>query len=150
MLVELPCGTRVWHIGDPHLGKRFENGVPLHRCGEREARQMRKFKDELATDADVIIMVGDLFDHPQVAMATIIDAVDAIELAAMRRPNVQFFMMAGNHDRSRQLNTAGAWEVFRKIIEGRYRWQGRDHRLRAVAMGQARRRGAHRAFHEKP
>jgi DNA repair exonuclease SbcCD nuclease subunit len=119
MRVELSCGSTVWFIGDPHLGKRFENGVPLNRRGEREARQMRKFKDELETDADVIICVGDVFDHPQVSMATIIEAVDAIELAARRRPNVQFFMMAGNHDRSRQLNTVGAWEIFRRIIGGR-------------------------------
>jgi DNA repair exonuclease SbcCD nuclease subunit len=118
MMIELPCSSRVWHIGDPHLGKRFENGVPLDRRGEREARQMRKFKDELETDADIIIMVGDLFDHPQVALSVILEAVDAIELAARRRPNVQFFMMAGNHDRSRQLNTIGAWNIFRRIISG--------------------------------
>lgn len=120
MLTELPWATRVWHIGDPHLGRRFENGVPLHRRGEREARQMEKFKAELATDCDVNIMVGDLFDHPQVSMQVILDAVDAVEDAAKARPRTQFFMMAGNHDRSRQLNTVGAWEIFRRMVEGRH------------------------------
>lgn len=120
MLVELPCSTRVWLIGDPHLGRRFENGVPLHRRGERELAQMRKFKAELETDCDINIMVGDLFDHPQVSVAVIIEAVAAYERAAAHRPQTQFFAMAGNHDRSRQLNSAGAWELFRKIIEGRF------------------------------
>lgn len=119
MLCELPCSSQVWHVGDPHLGRKFENGVPLHRRGEREASQWRKFKDELATDCDINIMVGDLFDHPQVSLQVIVDAAEAYELAALRRPQTQFFLMAGNHDRSRQLNTIGAWEIFKKIMAGR-------------------------------
>lgn len=119
MQIELGTGERVWFIGDPHLGRRFENGVPLHRRGEREARQWRRFKDELNTDCDINIMVGDLFDHPQVSLQTIVDAAEAYELAALRHPKTQFFAMAGNHDRSRQLNTIGAWEIFAKIMAGR-------------------------------
>lgn len=109
----------IWHIGDPHLGRRFENGVPLHRRGEREAQQWAKFREELNTDCDINICMGDLFDHPQVSMQTIVDAADAYELAARRRPQTQFFVMAGNHDRSRQVNTIGAWEIFKKILAGR-------------------------------
>jgi DNA repair exonuclease SbcCD nuclease subunit len=120
MLIELSCDQRVWHMGDPHLGKRFENGVPLHRRGERETRQWRKFKDELAVDCDINICMGDLFDHPQVSLSTIVDAAEAYELAAMRRPKTQFFIMAGNHDRSRQLATIGAWDLFKKILAGRF------------------------------
>lgn len=121
MMIELPCSARVHHIGDPHLGRRFENGVPLHRRGEREARQWEKFKAELAIDCDINIMVGDLFDHPQVSMQVILDAVDAVEDAAKARPQTDFFMMAGNHDRSRQLNTVGAWEIFRRMVIGRHK-----------------------------
>lgn len=116
MLVELSNEQRVWMIGDPHLGRRFETGVPLHRRGEREKGQMRRFKGELATDCDINIMVGDLFDHPQVALSVVVEAADAVLAAAEDRPRTQFFMMAGNHDRSRQLGTIGAWEIFRRLI----------------------------------
>lgn len=118
MLVELPCDSRVWMIGDPHLGRRFETGVPLHRRGEREKGQMARFKEELATDCDINIMVGDLFDHPGVSLSVVIEAADAVLDAAARRPKTDFFMMAGNHDRSRQLGSIGAWEIFRRLIEG--------------------------------
>lgn len=120
MMLELACGQNLWLIGDPHLGKRFENGVPLDRRGEREARQFEKFLAELDADCDINIMVGDLFDHPQVAMSTILAAAEAYQFASERRPQTQFFVMAGNHDRSRQLNTIGAWEIFRKMVVGRY------------------------------
>lgn len=121
MLVELGCEQKVWFIGDPHLGKRFENGVPLHRRGEREKSQFAKFKAELATDCDINICVGDLFDHPQVSLATVVEVADAYELAALRRPETQFFVMAGNHDRSRQLGSIGAWEIFKKLATGKHR-----------------------------
>lgn len=120
MLLELPSDQRVWFIGDPHLGRRFENGVPLHRRGEREKRQFERFTNELLyVGVDMNIMVGDLFDHPQVSMQTILDAAEAYLHAADKRPSTDFFAMAGNHDRSRQLGSVGAWEVFKRLVEGR-------------------------------
>jgi DNA repair exonuclease SbcCD nuclease subunit len=119
MMIEGSCDERVWHIGDPHLGRRFENGVPLHRRGEREARQREKFRAELEIDCDINIMVGDLFDHPQVSLQTVLNAVEDYFEAAEAFPEREFFIMAGNHDRSRQLNAVGAWEVFKRIIDER-------------------------------
>ncbi|WP_037500531.1 metallophosphoesterase [Sphingomonas jaspsi] len=116
MEVETPSGVTVWLIGDPHLGRKFETGVPLDRRGEREARQLQKFKDELATDCDINIMVGDLFDHPQVSLTTILEATDAYLNAAQNNPKRTYVAMAGNHDRSRQLGSIGAWELFRRLI----------------------------------
>lgn len=115
----LQSGETIWFVGDPHLGRTFETGVPLHRRGEREARQFQRFVEELATDCDINIMVGDLFDHPQVSDKVRVAAADAYLAAARARPTTQFFVMAGNHDRSRQLDTVGAWEIFRRLVEGK-------------------------------
>ena len=118
-LYDTDDGHTVWLIGDPHLGRRFETGVPLHRRGEREAGQLVRFKEELATDCDTNIMVGDLFDHPQVALSVIVEAAEAYLQAADARPDTEFFAMAGNHDKSRNLSAIGAWEVFSRLIAGR-------------------------------
>jgi predicted phosphodiesterase len=102
-----------WLIGDPHLGRDFRNGTPLHRRGEREAMQLAQFREELATpDVDLVVMVGDLFDKPFVPLNTIHQAVDAVVEAAQARPGVTFYFLAGNHDKSRQLAIKGAWELF--------------------------------------
>lgn len=103
---------KLWLIGDPHLGRDFRNGTPLHRRGEREAMQLKQFKEELATDADMVVMVGDLFDKPFVSLPTINQAVDAVVEAAQARPETRFVFMAGNHDKSRQIAIKGAWELF--------------------------------------
>lgn len=102
-----------WLIGDPHLGRDFRNGTPLHRRGEREAMQLAQFKEELATpDVSVVVMVGDLFDKPFVPLPVINQAVDAVVEAAQARRDVSFYFLAGNHDKSRQLGIKGAWELF--------------------------------------
>lgn len=64
MKIKLSDGRIVNAIGDPHLGRKFEVGVPLARRGQREAAQMRDFREKLMEEADVCIVVGDLFDYP--------------------------------------------------------------------------------------
>lgn len=103
-----------WLIGDPHLGKKFEAGVPPLRRGEREREQMEQFKDELNTDAPMIVMVGDLFENPYVSHAVVKQTIDAVLSAARQRPEVQFVFMAGNHDRPRKLTASGAFDVFQR------------------------------------
>ena len=101
-----------WIIGDPHLGRKFNN-VALHRQGEREAAQLAQFKAELATpDVGIVVMIGDLFDKPFVPLSVINDAAHAVIEAAGAREDVTFVMLAGNHDKSRQLGLRGAWEIF--------------------------------------
>lgn len=112
-------GQRVGLIGDPHLGKDFDLHAPAHRKGERRMKQMAQFNEELWTeDVDIIVMVGDLFDHPQVSHSTILLAARAVLNAAEMRP-VTFIMMAGNHDMPRNLTTVGAWTTFTKMLEDR-------------------------------
>jgi DNA repair exonuclease SbcCD nuclease subunit len=107
---------KLWIIGDPHLGREFKNGVPLHRRGEREAAQMAQFRAELAEDAAMVVMIGDLFDKPFVPLPVIHATAAEIIAAALDRPHVTFVMLAGNHDKSRQLEVRGAWELLELAI----------------------------------
>lgn len=116
---QLASGARVHLIGDPHLGKKFEEGVPQNRRGERESRQAAHFANELEATADVIVMVGDLFDNPYVSDAVIVAAARAILGAAERNPDVLYVMMAGNHDKPRNLTLVGAWHAFREMTQHR-------------------------------
>jgi hypothetical protein len=114
-------GRRVHLIGDPHLGKAFgeEQGVPRHRRGERELSQALQFERELDEDADIVVMVGDLFDTPFVSKGVVVAAARAMLGAAERNPDVLFVAMAGNHDKPRNLTVVGAWHTFREIAQGR-------------------------------
>lgn len=105
----LADGTRVHLIGDPHLGKKFEVGVHVSRRGEREQKQAMHFRRELEADADIIVMVGDLFDHPYVGLSVIDAAATAIYSAALNNPDVTFIMMPGNHDLPRNVAAVGAF-----------------------------------------
>lgn len=118
---QLSTGARVHLIGDPHLGKKFgqEQGVLLHRLGERETRQAAHFADELEADADVIVMIGDLFDTPYVSDAVIVAAARAALSAAERNSDVLYVFIAGNHDKPRNLALVGAWHAFREMTQGR-------------------------------
>lgn len=108
---------RGWLIGDPHFGRNFRNGCPLHRRGDRERLQRDQFREELATpDVDVIVMVGDLFDQPVVPLPVLSQVISDVIEAAEARPFVSFIYMAGNHDLSRILDQQGAWDIFKLAV----------------------------------
>lgn len=109
-------GKTYWFVGDPHLGRDFRNGTPLHRRGEREAQQLQRFKDELAAECDINVMVGDLFEKPFVPLGAINEAAHAYVAAAQARPETTFIVMAGNHDLSRQLDVRGAFDILALAI----------------------------------
>lgn len=98
-------------IGDPHLGKKFNNGVPLHRKGEREAEQMKKFQEELldlfdseGNKVEAVIIVGDLFDQFHVSNEVIAKTFEILDQVAITNDDVTFLILRGNHDVTR--NTA--------------------------------------------
>jgi Calcineurin-like phosphoesterase len=119
MKITLPSGKTAWLIGDPHLGRKFETGVPLHRRGEREKKQMERFVTELNTQGvDYNIMVGDLFDHPHVGYGVTVAAAEAYRAAAKANWDIEYIAMAGNHDLPRNLGVVGAWDAFAKMLQG--------------------------------
>lgn len=116
----LADGTRVHLIGDPHLGRKFETGVSLKNRGVREASLFQDFRDRLETDADIIIMVGDLFDHPYVGYGVVDQAAAAIRSAAERNSDVIYIMLAGNHDLPRDTTVVGAFHDLDDRLRDRY------------------------------
>lgn len=112
MDIILKGGSRVRLIGDPHLGRQFEAGVPLDRRGERERRQMEKFKTLLEGDGyDYIIVMGDLFDHPYVGYSVVLETYKALVNAAASNKDTRYIVLAGNHDIPRNLEAIGAFHL---------------------------------------
>ena len=81
-IADLTVGTgKVRFIGDPHLGRVFKTGVPLHRRGEREEMVWATFEKALTEntqDIDAIVIMGDLFDKMHVPNAVVLRASDLL------------------------------------------------------------------------
>ena len=102
-------GLKVRLIGDPHLGRKFEVGVPLDRRGEREKNVIEDFQARVRSrDMDLTICMGDLFDKfavpPEIELAAI-DAYTGIS-------NKEQFIIMGNHDGSRDKLKRSSFDVF--------------------------------------
>lgn len=103
-------------IGDPHITRKFELGVPLGRRGEREQSLMADFSTRLLNgDEEIVIMVGDLFEKPICSIADLHWITAAIIGAARMQPEKIFVMMAGNHDISPQKDTYGAFHILQLL-----------------------------------
>ncbi|BCJ91741.1 hypothetical protein IZ6_24760 [Terrihabitans soli] len=106
-------------LGDPHLGRSFINGVPLHRRGEREALVRAAFRRSLIeTTARFHVCVGDLFDKPIVSYDTIMFAVETYREAAAKNRGTAFVVIRGNHDASRDLERVSAFDLFKAMMAG--------------------------------
>lgn len=114
MLLEI-SKQKINFIGDPHLGKKFNN-VPLHRKGEREKLQFEEFKKQLDIQCDVNIMVGDLFDVFDIPNELLLEVVNAIRQAKRNNPETMFIMMSGNHDISRDSSIKSSFHVLKEIL----------------------------------
>ena len=101
-------------LGDPHLGRTFVHGVPLHRRGEREAMLWRDFAQSLSSVAAPLhICMGDLFDRAVVSYDTIVSAARLYMHAAAKFPQTKFIILRGNHDTSRDADKVSAFEAER-------------------------------------
>lgn len=103
-------------LGDPHLGRRFKTGVPLHRLGDREELVWKEFEASLYGDMDVHINMGDLFDKFTVPAAVVLRAADAYITAARRQAGCQFVVLRGNHDVSRDSAQASSFDLFARLV----------------------------------
>ncbi|MGO7308794.1 metallophosphoesterase [Rhizobium ruizarguesonis] len=111
-------GKHIVLLGDPHLGRTFSNGVPLHRRGMREALVWQDFLDALRVPAgcDYHICLGDLFDKWIVPFDLILDVADHYRKAARENPGCHFFVLKGNHDWTRDLQRRSAFDVFAALV----------------------------------
>lgn len=104
-------------LGDTHLGREFIRNVPLSRRGERERLVWADFKAQLDPSGySQHIMLGDLFDHSRVSFETIVRAARIYRQTASASPDCRFFILAGNHDLSRDLEAVSAFEVFELLV----------------------------------
>lgn len=95
-------------LGDPHLGRRFLDGVPLHRRGHREEWMMKDFKDSLKSPiGEIHICVGDLFHTPFIPYDILHKVYTAYASASMDNRRTEYVILQGNHDVYRDGNLSG-------------------------------------------
>jgi DNA repair exonuclease SbcCD nuclease subunit len=106
-------------LGDPHLGKRFINGVPLEKRGLREEMQWRDFESSLMDVAHntLHVCMGDLFDTRIVPYSVVLRAAERYRHAAERNPDCTYVVIVGNHDDSRDTEQKTAFDVFSRLVE---------------------------------
>lgn len=112
-------GTKVGLLGDPHLGRRFVNNVPLHRRGDHEKLVNAGFRKHLigASGLDFHVCMGDLFDRPVVTPETVMFAADCYVYAAQYYPRTRFVVLAGNHDLAKDLDAVNSFDLFSRIVD---------------------------------
>lgn len=105
-------------LGDPHLGRSFIHGVPLHRRGERERMQFTQFRNSiLVPGGDLHVCMGDLFDKAIVPYSTILNTALAYAEAAQKNPKTQYVILKGNHDWMRDLEKPSAFDLFARMVK---------------------------------
>jgi hypothetical protein len=103
-------------LGDCHLGKKFDNGCPLHRRGDREKMQFDQFVAELEVACDLHIQVGDLFDRYVVPYSVVYRTAMAYRAAAKVNPDTTYVVLRGNHDASRDADRVSAFQLFAELV----------------------------------
>ena len=98
-------------IGDPHLGREFKQNVPLDRRGEREALMFKQFTDELNVPDDLIIVIGDLFEHWYISYENLYRTIEILLSWQKRFPKKVLVLLQGNHDYSPANGVYGAWDI---------------------------------------
>ena len=118
-MAKLSLPDDVTVMGDPHLGRKFKTGVPLHRVGDREAAQWAQFEQELMScETAYHINMGDLFDKFVVAPEVVLKAAEIYEHAAADHPNTMYFILEGNHDRAKDSSKASSFDLFAQLVAG--------------------------------
>lgn len=115
--MQLPDNVTV--LGDPHLGRKFKTGVPLHRVGDREATQWADFSASLFNcTTEYHINMGDLFDKFVVAPEIVLRVVQIYKSAAAMNPKTIYVVIAGNHDLSKDNSKASSFDLFAHLVAG--------------------------------
>jgi len=106
-------------MGDPHLSKRFKTGVSLDRVGEREASVWKDFRENLMSPGgvDFHVCMGDLFDKFVVPPEILLKAFSIYQEAASARRDVEFIVIRGNHDVSRDTSKKSSFDLFTLLVE---------------------------------
>ena len=100
-------------IGDPHLGRVFKTGVPVHRLGEREASVKNQLYAEVAsTDNTPVIIMGDLFDTYSIPDELTLWVSETLNEAVQWK---KVYVLRGNHCVSRDAEKRGSFDVLERL-----------------------------------
>lgn len=116
-MLKLKSGKTIHPIGDPHLGRRFLTNVPLSARGIKEKQLADAYTANLNTKADIICMMGDLFDKFDVPNAVILFAFEELERAAYANFQTIYIFNKGNHDESRDISKKSSYQLFYELVE---------------------------------
>jgi DNA repair exonuclease SbcCD nuclease subunit len=105
--------VRVAAIGDAHLGRSYYPATTPEGVNQREADFERSFEDAvalaLAQEPDVIVWLGDVFDHPRPTFRSFRVAQRA--LTRIREHGVGAVLISGNHDTPRLPGTGSPYSA---------------------------------------
>ena len=105
-------------IGDVHLGRKFTNGVPLNRKGDRERMVAEDFEKQVLTfEGRLLVQTGDLFDSFTVPEEIVLFAAAVVRRAATAHPKSMYVFYRGNHDASKDANKASSFDVFKALLQ---------------------------------
>lgn len=108
----------ITYMGDVHLGRRFRNGVPLHRLNERENMIWKQFEhDLLLADRPLHIQPGDIFNEFSVSEYVVWRAANAYKAAAKANPHVLYIILRGNHDAARDADKRSSFDLLKMILD---------------------------------
>lgn len=100
-------------IGDPHIGRVFKTGVPLHRLGEREKMVQDQLALELLSNDDTpIIIMGDLFDKYSIPESLVLWLSEVLNEATSWK---KIYNLRGNHCVSKDVNKKGSFDVLERL-----------------------------------
>lgn len=113
-------GVSVRLMGDPHQGRTYTHGVPLHRRGEREEISRTAFRESLDVPetCQLHICVGDIFDKFVVSPSVVLFVAFAYSEFARGRPGTTFVILRGNHDASRDADLRSSFDVLAHLLAG--------------------------------
>ena len=110
--------TPVTVLGDPHIGKVFKTGVPLHRLGDQEKIQMDQFEKSLMSGIEKYhVCVGDIFDKFVVPNHILLSVFKTYKKATLTLPERKFFILEGNHDASRDIHKTSSFDLLKLLLE---------------------------------
>lgn len=133
-LFKMPLGAEVNLIGDPHVGRVFRTNVPLHRIGDREAMVWAEFERQLATPAELTIIMGDLFDKFVVPPEAVLRTFCLLRRHISDAQHV--YILRGNHDASRDSTKSSSFELLEQLCRMDDRIQFvNDHRFLSLKNG---------------
>jgi DNA repair exonuclease SbcCD nuclease subunit len=104
-------------LGDPHMGRIFKTGVPLHRLGDRENQQLATLQESLNHPIyRHHVCLGDLFDKFRVSNEVVLQVATCYEVAAEMNPDVTYIILQGNHDNTRDDTKVSSFSIFQRLL----------------------------------